>query len=879
MKRRMYLKGTMLATVLASAMAVTSISVVATEVPQDMGEVMETDVVMDEEGTDTLDPESGIVDKTAPVLDNLTISATSVKAPGKIEVVAKASDDISGVESVSISFECDNNSVSAEYSDDYYIELQNTYFNENTKQTEKYEDGKFHGTLEFTPNTFPGIYAITYVTVRDNVGNVKFYYQNSGSVDTELPDYVKKISIEVEKSDLAPLKLKTLSLSETSVKAPGKIEVTAELDRESSDFKELKVSFKKTDSERYLDANLKKDDSGKFVGELNMDEYEVAGDYAFFSICIDEGESIYYFKNNPSIPDAVKSMVVKVSNDKVDSERPQIKNITLSSTEVDVPGKISFTIEGIDNVSGVNSVSVGFKNTKTKETVFGYCIPNYCLDGDISVDQYTGSGEYIISSINISDEAGNGQYYSDDNLGFDGYMPIPDNLKNLKFQVINDGETADVITSTISKSFLSDVKNAADNAIINVDITANKVIPKEIFDAVKGTNKMLRLNSDDIQWVVKGCGITGETKDVDLNGKINYNYVASDSELGAMLGEKKCLELEFAENAELPCKATVRFMLRAYMREWLGGTNNLYIYCYDETNAELEMIASEVALTKENNLEFDVTQGGEYILTYGPANTTSVVPDGPNTWESKEGTEGFVYRLYNVALTREAEEAGLNNWNTQLTGKTKTAAEVAQGIFFSEEFQNHEYSDVQYVKLLYRTMFGREADTVGLKGWLDKLNSGMSREYVFRGFAESQEFENLCNSYNIERGTVTLGQYRDKNEGATGYVARLYTKMLGRKFEETGIEYWCKEYLTGKVTIENIATNGFLHSQEFTNLNLSNEEFVTRMYQTFLNREPDEAGYKDWVGKLNSGEKTRDDLVYGFSLSQEFANLKKSYGL
>ena len=260
-------------------------------------------------------------------------------------------------------------------------------------------------------------------------------------------------------------------------------------------------------------------------------------------------------------------------------------------------------------------------------------------------------------------------------------------------------------------------------------------------------------------------------------------------------------------------------------------------------------------------------------------NPDEKIPTGPSTWESKEGTEGFVYRLYNVALTRDAEQAGLNDWNNKLQSKTQTAAEVAQGIFFSPEFQNKEYSDVQYVKLLYRTMFGREADETGLKGWLDKLNSGMSREYVFRGFAESQEFENLCNSYNINRGTVTLGQYRDKNEGATGYVARLYTKMLGRKFEENGIEYWCKEYLTGKVTIENIATNGFLHSQEFTNLNLSDEEFVTRMYQTFLNREPDEAGYKDWVGKLKSGQKTRDDLVYGFSLSQEFSNLKKSYGL
>lgn len=110
-------------------------------------------------------------------------------------------------------------------------------------------------------------------------------------------------------------------------------------------------------------------------------------------------------------------------------------------------------------------------------------------------------------------------------------------------------------------------------------------------------------------------------------------------------------------------------------------------------------------------------------------------------------------------------------------------------------------------------------------------------------------------------------------------MARLYTKMLGRSYEADGIEYWCKAYLTKEKTIEDIATDGFLHSQEFKNLGLSNEEYVTRMYQTFLGRQPDEAGYKDWVHQLNAGTKTRDDLVYGFTLSQEFANIKAQYGL
>ena len=208
-----------------------------------------------------------------------------------------------------------------------------------------------------------------------------------------------------------------------------------------------------------------------------------------------------------------------------------------------------------------------------------------------------------------------------------------------------------------------------------------------------------------------------------------------------------------------------------------------------------------------------------------------------------------------------------------------TAAEVAQGFIFSEEFLNKEYNDTQFVKMLYRTMFGREADQGGLSGWLSDLENGMSREYVFQGFAESQEFTNLCDSYHVKRGSVTLSAYRDKNKGATGFIARLYTKMLGRKYEDKGLEYWCKEYLTGKQSIEQIATNGFLHSEELTNQNLSDEEFVTRMYETFLNREPEEAGLKDWVGRLQSGKITRDKLVYGFTNSQEFGNIKAAYGL
>ncbi|MBQ8189707.1 MAG: DUF4214 domain-containing protein, partial [Lachnospiraceae bacterium] len=45
------------------------------------------------------------------------------------------------------------------------------------------------------------------------------------------------------------------------------------------------------------------------------------------------------------------------------------------------------------------------------------------------------------------------------------------------------------------------------------------------------------------------------------------------------------------------------------------------------------------------------------------------------------------------------------------------------------------------------------------------------------------------------------------------------------------------------------------------------------------NREPDAEGLQYWLNKLKTGEKTRDNLVYGFTLSREFAKLKQTYGL
>lgn len=61
--------------------------------------------------------------------------------------------------------------------------------------------------------------------------------------------------------------------------------------------------------------------------------------------------------------------------------------------------------------------------------------------------------------------------------------------------------------------------------------------------------------------------------------------------------------------------------------------------------------------------------------------------------------------------------------------------------------------------------------------------------------------------------------------------------------------------------------------------NLSDEEYVKVLYQTFMGREADEVGLADWIGVLQSGEEDRKKVLDGFATSKEFAAILEGFGL
>jgi hypothetical protein len=98
----------------------------------------------------------------------------------------------------------------------------------------------------------------------------------------------------------------------------------------------------------------------------------------------------------------------------------------------------------------------------------------------------------------------------------------------------------------------------------------------------------------------------------------------------------------------------------------------------------------------------------------------------------------------------------------------------------------------------------------------------------------------------------------------------MYTTAMNRASDEEGKKFWANELSNFRFTGEQVGVMFFL-SDEMNGFNLSDEEFVTRLYKTFMDRDPEEGGFNFWVGFLAYCG-SRSDVVYGFTRSEEFVN-------
>lgn len=252
---------------------------------------------------------------------------------------------------------------------------------------------------------------------------------------------------------------------------------------------------------------------------------------------------------------------------------------------------------------------------------------------------------------------------------------------------------------------------------------------------------------------------------------------------------------------------------------------------------------------------------------------------GPDRVADPALVTGFVTRLYDKCLNRRPDEKGLQDWVDVLCDFKSDGVNVAYGFVFSDEMNKRNLSDEDFIEILYNVFLDRPSDTAGKQNWLYYLNNGTSRYGVFMGFANSNEFGEICSRYGIDKGTAKATDGRDRSPGLTAFVARLYTKALGRDYDVNGLNDWCNAICDQKHTVTYVSTEGFFNSGEFLEKNMSNSDYVKVLYRTFFDREYDQSGYENWMNNLENHTMDRNQVLLGFANSDEFTKLKKQYGI
>lgn len=118
--------------------------------------------------------------------------------------------------------------------------------------------------------------------------------------------------------------------------------------------------------------------------------------------------------------------------------------------------------------------------------------------------------------------------------------------------------------------------------------------------------------------------------------------------------------------------------------------------------------------------------------------------------------------------------------------------------------------------------------------------------------------------------TIDVGPPYAGATGIEGEIVRLYVALLRRVPDEGGFRFWVSERTNGR-TLASVASS-FQASSEFldANADLTSAEFVTLLYNNVLERQPDRGGLDFWIGQLDSGAQTTDQVVLAFTESSEF---------
>lgn len=123
---------------------------------------------------------------------------------------------------------------------------------------------------------------------------------------------------------------------------------------------------------------------------------------------------------------------------------------------------------------------------------------------------------------------------------------------------------------------------------------------------------------------------------------------------------------------------------------------------------------------------------------------------------------------------------------------------------------------------------------------------------------------------NIERIAFADGTLAFDFTGVAGQAYRIYKAAFARTPDNDGVKFWINS-MDGGTSLIDVA-RGFVFSDEFKSVygaTPTSLEIVQKLYQNVLGRDGETSGINFWTGEINSGSRSIEQVLAGFSESPE----------
>ncbi|MBC8030040.1 MAG: DUF4214 domain-containing protein [Pyrinomonadaceae bacterium] len=238
----------------------------------------------------------------------------------------------------------------------------------------------------------------------------------------------------------------------------------------------------------------------------------------------------------------------------------------------------------------------------------------------------------------------------------------------------------------------------------------------------------------------------------------------------------------------------------------------------------------------------------------------------------------FVTNLYYGALQRDPNAQELQDGVNQLAAAgaqsqsqlLTVASQIARSLFTSTNYELSPYrSDAQYVADLYLAYLQRGPDDGGLGWWTGQV-PGSGRANVCNAFEGSSEFATLV--------ATLYGTATSDNERTDHFVNSFYLGAYGRNATSTELQQQ-RDALNAaaaqglnQVQAEAESFGRSLFAAQVNDAGISNTQFVTNLYEAFLQRGPDAGGLGWWSGQASVGS-GRQNVLNAFATCGPFDEL------